>query len=344
MVSCMGRTLSGASATRGLVTRGLCVAATLFFLPPAARAYLGSFTSQDGYALPYSNVARDVTYYNAGAYGANAGGGSGPTDIAADSGLWSLVSPVGAYFSKPADRTTYLSSGTPYAASDPNAVGVYLIGNHFPGRTGDQANLAFLNTLASGTGPAVYEYALDSFDFGGVSPASVTSGTLDIQFYFCPNPGDAPDPSGANGDKFTLSFQDSASSIGFEWGYLRDNSVVWRTSPSNPWNATAFVADQTNWDGLKIGLDLTNDTFAMDYFDVSASTWTNFVPAGTPLGQAMTNLTGLRWQLEDNIIVGNYAGKNFFDDFSFGAPVPEPAGATLAALAALGVFACARRK
>jgi hypothetical protein len=48
--------------------------------------------------------------------------------------------------------------------------------------------------------------------------------------------------------------------------------VVWRTSPSNPWNSTSFVADQTNWDGIQIDLDLTADTFGIAYYDVSSNT------------------------------------------------------------------------
>ena len=105
------------------------------------------------------------------------------------------------------------------------------------------------------------------FDFGGPAPASVTSGPVLTEFYFCPNPGDTSDPSGApSKDKFTMSFKDSLGNIGLEWGYARDNAVYWRTSPSNPWTPTAFVADQTNWDGLRVNIDLTLDTFGVDDF------------------------------------------------------------------------------
>jgi hypothetical protein len=81
----------------------------------------------------------------------------------------------------------------------------------------------------------------------------------------------------------------------------------------------------------------------MDYFDVSASTWTTIVPSGTGLGQALNDLTVLRWQLEDGLFAGN-AGKNFFDDFSFVAPVPEPSSFALAALACISLLRIRRRR
>jgi hypothetical protein len=191
------------------------------------------------------------------------------------------------------------------------------------------------NDIPLGTGPAVYDYDFDSYDFGGVAPASVTSGVVQVGFYFCPNPGDTPNPGTVPSDKFTLSFKDSVGNVGFQWGYSRDNTVTWRTNSSNPWSSTPFFADQTNWDGLRVDLDLTADTFSMDYYDISANTWTNIVPSGTAMGQAMNDLTVLRWQLEDGLFAGQ-GGKNFFDDFS--VVVPEPSCGVLITLACLSLF------
>jgi hypothetical protein len=311
-----------------------------------AHAYLGSFaTPIDGYDVQSGLHYGDVSYYNAGQYGANAGGGPGPTQIVADSGLWSVIGPAGGYFSNPVDRASYISNYPPYPANDPNNndVAAYLVGGHSGGRT-DFWNLAMRNDTPLGTGPAVYEYELDSYDFGGIVPATVTSGPVQMGFYFCPNPGDTPDPSGAaSKDKFTMSFQDSLGNIGFQWGYLRDNAVVWRDDPSDPWNSTTFIADQTNWDGLTVDIDLSADTFSMDYYDVSTNTTTNIVPAGTPMGQAMNDFTVLGWQLEDGLFAGN-AGKNFFDDFSFNVAVPEPGSVALATLACISLLGIRRRR
>jgi hypothetical protein len=155
-------------------------------------------------------------------------------------------------------------------------------------------------------------------------------------FYFCPNPGDTPNPGTVPRDKFTMTFADSVGNIGFQWGYGRDNSVTWRTDPSGPWNITSFTADATNWDGVRFELDLTSDTFAFDYYDISSNTWTNIVPTGTAMWQPMSDFTVLGWQLEDGLSAG-VGGKNFFDDFSFSAPVPEPSAWLLGILAAGGL-------
>jgi len=305
-------------------------------------AYLGSFTPQDGYHVQSGLVYGDVSYYNAGQYGANAGGGGGPTQITANSGLWSVIGPAGGYFSNAVDRTNYTTGAPPYPANPATAVGSYFVGGHSGGRT-DNFNLAIRNDIPLGTGAAVYDYELDSFDFGGIAPASVTSGPVQLGFFFCPNPGDTPNPGTAPKDKFTMSFKDSLGNIGFQWGYLRDNAVVWRDDPSDPWIPTTFVADQFNWDGLTVNIDLTANTFGMDYFDVSASTTTAIVPAGTPLGQAMTDFTVLGWKLEDGLFSGN-AGKNFFDDFSFHAAVPEPSSLVLTALACATLLGIRRKR
>ncbi|TWT47731.1 hypothetical protein Pla111_13510 [Botrimarina hoheduenensis] len=297
-----------------------------------ANAHLNSFTPADGYAPQYGSITGDVTYYNAGQYGANSGGGSGPTFLLPDSGLWELTSPVGGYFASAVNRLSYTATAPAYAPTDPNGVGAYAVGGHFGGRT-DAYNLALRNDTPLGTGAMEYDYNLDSYDFGGVTPASVTSGTVDVSFYFCPNPGDTPTPD-KSGDKFTMSFKDSANNIGLQWGYARDNSVYWRDSPSNPWNATAFIADQNNWDGVRVSIDLTADTFSLDYFDLSANTWTPLAPAGTALGTALNDLTVLGWRLEDGLNAGPLLGKNFFDDFGFSVPIPEPSCALLMLLSA----------
>jgi hypothetical protein len=316
-------------------------AAGVFVASAPAWALLGSFTANDGYFPGYGTAFGEVSYYNAGQNGINAGGGPS-TQIVADSGLWKLQSPLGALFTNAVDRAAYLSPGPGSypAAAAPNAVPAYILGGHFPGRNADGQNLALRNDTPLGTGTMVYEYSLDSYDFDGITPASITSGPVDVEFYFCPNPGDSPPASGgASPDKFALSFKDSLGNVGLEWGYQRDNSVVWRTSPSNPWNSTTFVADQNNWDGLRVNIDLTTDTFGMDYYDVSASLWTNLVPTGTAMGAPLQDLTVLRWSLVDGLFAGT-GGKNYFDDFNF-TVVPEPASA---ALLAVGAMAARRRR
>ncbi len=83
-----------------------------------ANAYLGGFEPADGYtlsAIPQgsspASLYSDVTYYNAGQSGANAGGGV-PTVLAPDTGLWMLLTQPGAFFRNSATRSSY-TGGAP---------------------------------------------------------------------------------------------------------------------------------------------------------------------------------------------------------------------------------------
>ncbi len=317
----------------------LAVGSLLCAVSPAW-AYLGSFELSDGYYLASPGWV-DVTYYNAGQWGANAGGGASPTAIAPDSGLWSLNSQAGAFFPTALARNAATGGAPPYPAPA-SIVGIpaYIIGNHSPGRTGIGA-LALRNENFIGAGPMDYDYTLDTFDFGGIAPASVTGGVVNTGFYFCPNPTDIFNPGGPiRTEKFIMSFKDSASSIGLQLGYTGFNQVYWRAGSSGAWNLTGVIADSTNWDGFDVDIDLTSQTFGIDYFDVSASSWSTLVPAGTPLGASMQDLTHLGWWLDEQVTLGT-GGKNFFDDFAFHA-VPEPAGAALLGIGS--VCLAARRK
>lgn len=323
---------------RNLCGPGALVALAVALAAAPAQALLNSFTSNDGYLPQYGTAWGEVSHYNAGQHGANAGGGV-YTQITADSGLWKLLSPVGATFANAGDRAAYLAGGPPYPiSSGASGVGAYILGGHFPGRTGDNQNLALRNDTPLGTGAMIYEYVIDAYDFDGLNPPSVTAGTVDVEFYFCPNPGDTPNPGTAPSDKFTLSFKDSLGNVGFEWGYARDNAVTWRKNSSDPWNATPFIADAANWDGVRASIDLSADTFSLDYYDISAASWNNIVPAGTSLGSPLQNLTVLRWQLEDGLFAGT-GGKNYFDDFNFTVPIPEPAALALAGVGAIILLA-----
>ena len=340
--------------SRNLLAFAACVLAAALNASPVF-AYLGSFNQNDGYLLqtgPLQNYNwADVTYYNAGGFGANAGGG-GLTPIAPDSGKWKLISQVGGFFGSSANRNAAVGTAPPYPASNPgNTIAAYLVGQHFPGHNySDNANLAFRNDNPPGTGAATYDYYLDQYDLGS-TPSLITAGNIKTDFYFLPTVGAQPSPA-LPPDKFTLSFVDTLGTIGLQWGYAMDNQVTWRTNPSGPWNYTGIFAAQQanpvnpNWDGVSIDINLTNDTFQFDYFVAATNTWSTVVPAGTPLNfPGMLDLTRLRWRLEDDVH-GYFAGKNYFDDFSFKAPtvVPEPCTAALAALALVAVCNLRRKR
>ncbi|MCY2928757.1 MAG: PEP-CTERM sorting domain-containing protein [Planctomycetota bacterium] len=320
----------------------LCLA-LLALLGAASPSYalLGGFENADGYVFAYSSYFSnwvDVAYYNAGQWGANAGGAPLPVEVNFNTGLWKLTSSPGSFFDSTATRLTWAGSTAPYppttAALQAATIPAYFIGNHFGGRLGTTA-LALRN--ATVYGPITYDYRLDTYDFGGPAPASVTSGTVRTGFYFQPNPGDTiVNPNGQSPEKFIMSFTDGTGSVGLQWGYARDNSVQWRPGNSGPWTNSGIISDDTNYDGVTVDLNLTTQTFKIDYFDISTATTTTIAPAGTALGNSMSDLTHLGWSLTDNLYSG-VGGKNFFDDFSFRV-VPEPATLSLVVIGGLAAL------
>lgn len=315
----------------------LGVAGGLLAAAPAM-AGLGSFGPADGYSLSVFSGSynwADVAYYNAGAHGPNSGGGPGPTLIAPDSGQWRQVSNAGGFFPNMAARTAALGSAPPYPTSHPSGVPAYLVGNHFPGRNNDGSNLAIRNDTPAGSGPVAYDYDLDIYDTGGVVASTQTTGVVSFQVYFMSDPDSPPSPDGSRSDKFTMSFLDSSGNIGAQWGYSRDNVISWRDAAANPWTYTSWTASAAVWNAMKVSLDLSNDTFGLDYYDDATATWNVLVPLGASMGQSMTNFTTVRWQLEDAVSLG-IGGKNFFDDATTTGFIPSPS-----ALMVLGLAGCA---
>jgi hypothetical protein len=288
----------------------------------SAFAYLGSFTPNDGYQIIQPWV--DVSYFNSGQYGINAGGGSA-NYVVPDSGLWK-VSPnyAGGIYANWAARQAALTSvtGNVYPATPPPAgnQAAYIVGNHGPGRT-DNSALAFRNDNPAGGGAARYDYTIDSYDYGGITPNTVTSGSVKATVYMLASPAAAAIPGSRASDKFTMSMTDSSGAIGMQWGYAVDNQVCWRPGSSGPWNYAASYVSSSLWDGVSVNIDLTADTFQLLYYTASTNTWSTLAGT-TPLGVPMNDLTHIGWQLEDALPFGSFATKNFFDDFSFNVPAP----------------------
>lgn len=331
-----------------LFNRTLTLTAGLLIASPAM-AYLGSFEQADGYHFLNDGIPNnwiDVSNYNAGQHGANAGGGSS-APIVPNSGLWQCLGEPGSFFPNSALRNSYIGSvnppGTPYPTSgsipSSDMLGAYVIGDHPGGRTGDALGLR--NVGPVGNGPIEYDYTLDSYDFGGTPPASVTSGPIQVGFWFWPSNKDTP-PSQ---DKFIMSFTDSIGNIGFQWGYNRDNEIYWRPGSSGSWNMTGLDAtDPNSYNGMTIVIDLTSQNFSIQYYDISSNVTTNLA-TGYPLGATMSDFTHIGWWLTDNTLAGpgGWGGKNFFDDFTFKPNVPEPTGLPVTLLL-LGCGVISRRR
>lgn len=302
-----------------------------------ALGYLGSFTPNDGYQIISPWV--DVSYFNTGQYGANAGGG-GVNYVAPNSGLWKVTSNNGAIFTSAAARAAATSGAPPYGSPPSTGTApVYIVGNHFGGRT-DNSALAFRNDTPAGTGAAQYDYSIDSYDTGGVTPSTVTSGPVSMNFWAMASPSDPVNPGGRAGDKFIMSIKSASGNIGAQWGYARDNEVYWRAGSSGPWNYTGLYINSGQYDNVKFNIDLSTQTFGLNYFQSSTSSTVTLASLGTPLGASMNNFTTIGWELTDNLSSG-IGGKNFFDDFSF--QIPAPSSAMLLGLGGLGAMRRRRR-
>ena len=99
----------------------------------SAHALLGSFTANDGYFPQYNTILGEVSHYNAGANGINAGGGAA-MQIVADSGLWKGTGAIGGVFTNPAFLAGSLASG--FVGS--------LFGANFKGMTSNAFILVFI--------------------------------------------------------------------------------------------------------------------------------------------------------------------------------------------------------
>jgi hypothetical protein len=330
-------TTLGANVMKSQLINRFAIATVLAAGASPVMGHLAGFEQADGYNINVSSGLLnwcDVSYYNAGANGANSGGGA-LMSIAPNAGLWKIQSSPGGFYDTAANRAFYTGTAPPYPSSS-SAAGttypIYIVGNHFGGRGGTTA-LALRNDN-QGTGPIQYDYTLDNFDFNGVAPASVTSGTVTTSFYYCPNPVD-PGPQ----DKFIMSFKDSSASTGLQIGYERNNVVQWRAGSSGAWNVTSIVANSTNYDGWNVNVNLSAQTFDLSYYAVATNT-TSTIATGVPLGNPMSNLTHIGWWLTDSVSSG-IGGKNFFDDFKF--TVPEPSSATVLMIAGAALLARRRR-
>ena len=118
-----------------------------------SHAYLGGFEDPDGYK-PFFN---EVVNYNAGAYGANAGGGA-YTTITPNTGLWQkLQGPL----SPATGSSGYLAYATGHQNYDRTNPG-----------TSDQGLVITTNSDGWTAGTQEYSYSLDSFDLGGMVPTT----------------------------------------------------------------------------------------------------------------------------------------------------------------------------
>ena len=281
-------------------------------IPQTAEAYLGEFEGADG----YGSFLNEVSTTNAGAHGANAGGGSLAT-IPVNSGLWvKLQGPV--------YPTPGTAGGVAYATGHQN------LDRTNPG-TSDQALVITTNADGWGGAPQEYAYSVDTYDLGGANPLSVGSDTIDISFWSCAQIVGSSDPAsglgpGTIGD--TISFYDSSGNLGFSVGYRQPGTTTdYAATNVGSWVQSAVAVNPSTYHRWDITLDLLNDTVSIDIFE--GATLTTLV-SGAPLINNMNNFTEMRFASTPGV---NNAKIWSLDDFGMSVrPVPEPATLGLMAL------------
>jgi len=290
-------------------------------IPQTAEAYLGEFENADG----YGSFLNEVSTTNAGAHGANAGGGT-LTTIPVNSGLWvKLQGPV--------YPTTGTAGGIAYATGHQN------LDRTNPG-TSDQALVITTNADGWGGSAQEYAYSVDNYDLNGVNPLSTGSDTIDISFWSCAQIVGSSNPAtglgaGTIGD--TISFYDSSGNLGFSVGYRQPGTTTdYAATNVGSWVQSTVAVNPSTYHRWDITLDLLNDTVSIDIFE--GATLTTLV-SGAPLANNMNNFTEMRFESTPGV---NNAKIWSLDDFGMNVhPVPEP---TSFALLTLGTIACVRRR
>lgn len=290
-----------------------------------AHAYLGGFEPDDGYA-PFLN---DVVKYNAGQYGVNAGGGS-YTPIPDNTGLWKkLQGPI-----VPATGTTgnyaYATGHQYYDRTNPG----------FPNP--EQGLVITTNTDGWTAGPQEYSYSLDSYDLGGVNPATTGGDVIDISFWSCSFLWGTSEGGGLGAGTLgnVISFYDSSGNLGFEVGGIQPGtSTDYAATNVGTWVQSAVSVGTNTFHRWDIELDLNLQTVSIDVFE--ASTLTNLV-SNAPLINNMSDFTEMRFLSTPGIINAKIWA---LDDFGMSVRgIPEPGSLALATSLVVGIMAWSRTK
>lgn len=282
--------------------------------PNHVLAYLGGFEPVDGYRPFFDDVAR----YNAGAHGANAGGGF-YSSITPNTGLWKKLQ-------GPLFPATGATGNYAYATGHQNF-------DRTNPSTADQALVITTNADGWGAGPQEYSYDIDSYDLGGFSPASTAGNQVKISFWSCSFiPGIAEGGGlGPNTLANTISFYDSSGNFGFAVGGIQPGTTTdYAAYNVGSWVQSSVAVGTHSYHRWDISLDLAAQTVSIDVFE--SSVLTNLV-SNAPLINTMNDFTQMRFLSAPGINNGKVWA---LDDFTM-MMIPEPGSCLLLVCGSLGL-------
>jgi hypothetical protein len=281
------------------------------------QAYLGGFEEGDGYQDGGAAPMRDVSSYNAGQYGTNNGGPGGSfTNITPNSGLF-YKSDVGRIDDDYGELVAH------HGLAHSGAAGLVLRSTSGFGDTGNDG--------------ADYRYYFDSRDFNGGTPGAVTTGTIDIDYWACPQTAFF-----AVGRVTTTEFFNAAGETVFALGTQGQGALTAQPLiewyDASGWHTTSIVGNNAAWDRVTLSFNMDTDTIDFTYFESLTNT-THYVITGAIADKPMTSLAGIRFTSAPN------TEKNAYDDFAITASaVPEPSSLLLMLAASVPTLMCRRRR
>jgi hypothetical protein len=282
---------------------------------PPAHAYLGGIEAGDGYYEGVSPSIFDVSTYNAGQYGTNNGGPGGVFEIPTLSPLFSKLD-VGDVLPGNGELVSHNGLGRGSTS------GLVLRSGSFALQYGD--------TASDG---ADYRYNFDSRDFDGITPGSVSTGIISLDYWICPQVEGLTTLR-----QSSLSVLNSAGDTIFSIGYssrLSDTTPMLDYYDAGGWHSTSIQANQSGFDQVSLSFDLDANTISMNYYASLGGGSNHTVVTSAASAATMDTLKGLRFEAKAG------TEKTTFDDFNFSV-VPEPQSLILAALA--GICSLVRRR
>jgi len=278
----------------------------------SAYAYLGGFEADDGYEnvgfMPPGGF--NVSYYNAGEYGANVDPLNSYQQGPNGAGLWERLR----------GPTIHALHGA-YATS------------HGPGSNvmphgGARALVVTTNTDDWTGNSQLYSYEIDQHDLDGFNPALTGTESVMMSFWVCSEifgsaTGNGLGP-GTRGN--IISFWDgpgASATSGLQLGYHQpgttDDEVSFRFGNSGPWTDTGIVVDPHGWHRFDVTLDLATDRASVRYVDPVVPSNSTNLASSVPM-PAMSALREIRFESTPGVNNDKYFA---LDDFDFEVCITE---------------------